>query len=147
VIDDRDRQLRAGRIVLGADVAGHADTLTRTGVDGDQRLVVMVVDLGEVAKLGLGEATMRGQEPPVTRLVAQTLEAIQQCLLIGWRDRSNEQRCCRGGHAGRGAHDRAASSNSRFSAAAISRRVRSTTSIETEMASMPARTSNSAYSG
>src|SRR5579862_5221088 len=43
--------------------------------------------------------------------------------------------------------DRAASRRTRCSAAAISRRVRSITSVETEIASIPARTSSSAYSG
>ena len=46
-----------------------------------------------------------------------------------------------------GCCDRAASSSTRASAEATSPRVRSTTSMFTEIASIPARTSSSAYSG
>ena len=50
--DDRDL---GGVGLVAADVAGDADA-SAVGVDGDHRLVVVVVDLGQVGEVGRARA-------------------------------------------------------------------------------------------
>ena len=54
VVDDDDRDLGGVRLVA-ADVAGDADRLAVV-VEGDHRLVVVVVDLGQVLEVGRARA-------------------------------------------------------------------------------------------
>ena len=59
VVDDGDRDLGLGGLV-GADVAGDPDRAP-LAVEGDQRLVVVVVDLGQVGEVAVGEPVRAGR--------------------------------------------------------------------------------------
>ena len=56
------------------DVAGDPYALAATWIDCQQRLVVVVVDLSQVAELSRGEPPVWVQEPAVDRLVAALLD-------------------------------------------------------------------------
>ena len=58
--------------------------------NGDQRLVVVVVDLGEVRELRVAEPRLRREEAPVARLGAQALERLRQDGPVLGRDRAHE---------------------------------------------------------
>ena len=53
-LEDRHSNLRAVGPFAIADVAGDADALAASLIDREQRLVIPVVDFGEVAQLGGG---------------------------------------------------------------------------------------------
>jgi hypothetical protein len=78
VVDNRDGQLGNTVIDRRPDVACDSDPVAARGVDGDEGFVVMVVDVGEVAQLGVGQARMRRQKPPVARALAETVEPCLQ---------------------------------------------------------------------
>lgn len=54
----------------------------RLWIDRDDRVVIVVVDLGEVAQLRLRQATVQCQEAPVARTLAQPLETLEKPLLV-----------------------------------------------------------------
>ena len=54
VIDHRDRDLRGLAVVDGSDETGDAHTTTVHGTQRDDRLVIVMVDVGEVAQFCLG---------------------------------------------------------------------------------------------
>ena len=56
VVDHRDRGLGDGRLARGGRTARRRRRSPPSGVEGDQRLVVGVVDLGQVAQLRLARA-------------------------------------------------------------------------------------------
>ena len=60
VVHYRDCELRCVRLLLGADVAGNAHACLGAKVDRHERLVVVMVDLGQVPQL-------MGAELPVWR--------------------------------------------------------------------------------
>jgi hypothetical protein len=63
LVHDLEGDLR-GRLVLRvADEPGDAHGLTTQPGHRDERLVVVVVDVGEVAQLGTGQAPLRDEEP------------------------------------------------------------------------------------
>ena len=75
----------------------------RPCVDGHHRLMVVVVDLGQVPQISRGEAFDRGEEPPVTRFRAEAGEpAAIASLSLGSTsrreitDRSSSFRVCAG---------------------------------------------------
>lgn len=57
-----------------ADVARQSNPFSRLLIDGDDRLVVAVIDVGQVAEHRLREVRRRREEPPVARLGAEALE-------------------------------------------------------------------------
>ena len=88
VVGDHDRRLRlAGR---RAHVAGDPHARPRVGVDRDERLVVVVVDLREVVEIARAERRHRAEEPPVAGLGAQPLEAGRELLAILRLDRADQ---------------------------------------------------------
>jgi hypothetical protein len=54
IVQHRDRHLRRLRVVE-PDVARHSGQLGAARADSDERLVIVVVDLGEVAQVRFGE--------------------------------------------------------------------------------------------
>jgi hypothetical protein len=104
VVDDDQRGL--GDAGPGADVAGHADPVAGVGVDGDERLVVVVVDVREVLDVARAQVRHRAEEPPVARLGAQTFEARdEQRAVVGLERPDVDARAVaeRDGHVGSGA--------------------------------------------
>lgn len=65
--------LRSLPLRMEADIARDADDLTARG-DRDQRLMITVVDLGEVGDLAGGQPSDRGEEAPIAGLVAEVFE-------------------------------------------------------------------------
>ena len=51
-------------------------------VDGDQRLVVVVVDVGEVGQLVAGQPDHRPEEAQLARLRAHPRESAVECLAV-----------------------------------------------------------------
>ena len=88
VVHDGDRCLGDLRIVLAAHEPSHADGCAIV-VEGDERLVVVVVDLGQVAQRTTAELGHRTQEAPVPRLGREALEAVQEQLLVVRLDRAH----------------------------------------------------------
>ena len=88
VVDDRDRELRGTR--PDADIAGDTDGGPRRDVDGEQRLVVSMVDGGQVVELRLREPGAVREEPPIARLVAETLERCHQQHAVARPDRAHK---------------------------------------------------------
>ena len=62
-------------VVVGADIACGADRLAGGSVDGDDRIVVAVVDVDEVVEVCRGQLVEPCQEPAVARLPAEAPEA------------------------------------------------------------------------
>jgi hypothetical protein len=81
-VDHGDGNL--GRIgPLGAaDVARDADALARL-VEGEHRLMVAMVEVGQVTQRPLVELVHRSQEPAVARFGAQALEAPNEQIAVG----------------------------------------------------------------
>jgi hypothetical protein len=90
VVDHGNGKLRRLRVFLGMDVAREPDAAVGARIDRDKSLVVVVVDLSEVAKLCPGQAVGR-KEPAVARLLAEPIEALAQSYLVGGRDRPDHQ--------------------------------------------------------
>ena len=61
---------------------GDADPVARLQVDGRERLVIVVVDVGEVGDVGLAELRHRREEALVPRLGAEPREAGDQALAV-----------------------------------------------------------------
>ncbi len=92
VVGDRHRRLGEAAILAVAHEAGHADPAPVGGVERDQRLVVVVVDLGQVRELGVGEPGLRREEPAIARLGAQALERLRQRAAVLGHHRPHERR-------------------------------------------------------
>ena len=76
VVDHRDGRLgRVRTVPLAADEAGHADALARRRIDRSERLVVVVVDVGEVGDDLVRELRHRREEALIARLRPEPLEA------------------------------------------------------------------------
>jgi hypothetical protein len=103
IVDHRDRQLGGRRILGGAHIPRDTDPVAGDGIDRDQRLVVVVVDLGEIAQLLLAQAGMGREEAAVPRPVAELLEALGERPLVLRLDRADQKLIdilCQGpGHA------------------------------------------------
>jgi hypothetical protein len=80
VVDDDDRGLGLTR--AGADEARDADALAGVGVQGHERLVVAVVDAGEVLQVAPAQPRDRREEPPEARLGAEALEPLGERVAI-----------------------------------------------------------------
>ena len=76
LVGDRDRDLRARRVLVVADEPGDRDPVAGVGVDRPERLVPVPVDLGQVLELGAGEARLAGQEPQAARFRAEAAEPV-----------------------------------------------------------------------
>ena len=86
VVRDRDRDLGRLGIARPAHEPSHPDERS-VCTDGDERLVVVVVDVGQVAQHRSGEPLHRREEASVARLLRQSLEARTQGLGILRTDR------------------------------------------------------------
>ncbi len=82
LVDHRDRRLGDLRRVAQPHVARDADALARHRVARADRLVVDVVDLGEVREVALAQAPLGAEEAAVARLVAELLPAREEELLV-----------------------------------------------------------------
>ena len=83
VVGDRHRELGLSLLIAGADVAGHAEAVTACWVDGHERLVVVVIELGEVRELPARQARGGAHEAAVARQLGQPREARgQPCLVV-----------------------------------------------------------------
>ena len=88
LVDHRHRGLGAGAVVE-ANEAGDPDAVPGLRVEGDQRLVIVVVDVGEVFELRRRELVDRGHEPLVARLLAESPERLDDRVAILGADRAN----------------------------------------------------------
>jgi hypothetical protein len=90
VIDDSDGDFSGLRVFGVPDVAGYAHAAPVRGIQRAKCLVVMVVDLGEVAQLRRGQFLLWRQEPQLAGLGAQPGEAIGQELGVSAPDLPDE---------------------------------------------------------
>jgi len=88
IVEHRDRHLGGPRVVE-PHVARHADHLCAVWADSDERLVVAVIDLGEVGQVLFGEALDRVQEAAIARFGAQSLETSSEQSLVRRLDRAD----------------------------------------------------------
>ena len=65
VVDDGHGHLSGVRLVVRADVPREAHQLPARRVDGDDRLVVVVVDVVEVVQIRRRQLVQDREEPPV----------------------------------------------------------------------------------
>ena len=70
-VKDSDGHLGLVRLPGDADIPGHPHQLPGAGHHCDQGLMVAVVDVGEVGQALLGQVGFAGEEPPVTRGLAE----------------------------------------------------------------------------
>jgi hypothetical protein len=82
LIDHGHGRLGGVRAVRPADEPGDADAVTGLRLDGGERLVVVMVDLGEVGDVGLAELRHRREEALVARFGAEPREAGEQALAV-----------------------------------------------------------------
>jgi hypothetical protein len=66
-----------------ADEARDSDAATADRIERRERLVVVMVDLGEVAQLRVAQLRKRREEAAIARLRAQAREARDQERLVG----------------------------------------------------------------
>ena len=91
-VADHDRDLRFGWIVA-AHEARHADDHSVLRIHRRDRLVIVVVDLGQVAQVLVAEALQRREEAPVSGLRAEPLEGLREPRLSSERSgRSSSSR-------------------------------------------------------
>jgi hypothetical protein len=76
LVDDGDGNFGGFRVLRVPDVAGDAQAPAVDGIEGRQRLVIVVVDLGEVAQLGSGQLGSARQEPQPAGFDTQAAEAV-----------------------------------------------------------------------
>ena len=82
IVGHRDGDLGHRRVIARAHEARHAEAVARVGVDRQQRLVIVVIDLGQVFQLRPAQPRHRGQEAAVARLGAEALKSFQQALAV-----------------------------------------------------------------
>lgn len=70
----------AGSASLGSrtDPARHANTLAAGDIERDQRLVIMMIDVGQVVELRVAQLRDRSEEAPPARSDAESLEALHE---------------------------------------------------------------------
>jgi hypothetical protein len=73
LVDDGDGHLGRLRVLARPDIACHSKRGIASSVEGDERFVVVVIDLGEIGQHGLAQLGDRGEEAPVPGLGAQAL--------------------------------------------------------------------------
>jgi hypothetical protein len=78
VIDDGDGNFGSLRVFVVPDVASDAQAAAVDVIQRPERLVVVVVDLGEITQLRLGQFRFARQEPQPSRLGTQPEEALGQ---------------------------------------------------------------------
>ena len=76
LITDPNRELCRIRTIVVTYVACGPEALAGFGIDGDQRLVAVVVNRGQVVEKSAGEARLGPQKAHVGRLRASALEAF-----------------------------------------------------------------------
>jgi len=91
-VADDDRELGRLRVAGEADVSRHGDdrlgiVAQAAGERGHQRVVIAAVDLDQVARVGLGQLRLGGQEAPVARLGRQPRVGGSQPLAVVGADR------------------------------------------------------------
>ena len=72
--EDREGDLGAVAALGVPNVAGDADASSALGIDRQERLVIVMIDLGQVAQLGGAQRPVRTQEAAVDRLAAALRE-------------------------------------------------------------------------
>ena len=87
VVGDREGDLGAVGPRVVADEPRDADAIVGARVERHERLVIAMVDLGEIAQVARAEARMRAEEAAVARLVAQAVEAGRERRLVVGLDR------------------------------------------------------------
>ena len=75
--------------MVNPDEAPDADRLARVAHDRDQRLVVVVVDLGEVGQRAVCEAIDRREEASIAGLGGEVREALGEPFLVAGLDRAD----------------------------------------------------------
>jgi hypothetical protein len=81
VVADGDGGLGCLRVLLQPHEAGHrADAVI--GIDGHDRVVVVAVDLGQVAQLRRRQVRLRAQEAALDALLGQAAHALRELLLV-----------------------------------------------------------------
>jgi hypothetical protein len=80
VVHDHHRRL--GHIRAGTHVARHADAIAGSLLDRHERLVVAVVDAGEIVQVAFAEVRDGPEEPPVARLRAEPLEPVRESRTV-----------------------------------------------------------------
>ena len=86
------RHLGHLRIAGGAHEARHAEPVPGGGLHGHQRLVIAVVDLGQVAQLRLAQVAGRGEEAAVARLRAEPPHPGGELVPVIGLDRAHDDR-------------------------------------------------------
>src|SRR5438128_5759853 len=92
VIGHRHGGLRLVGVLAGTHVTGHPEAVAARGLDGDERLVVVMIDLGQVRQLRGGEPCGRAEETAVARQLRQALKAGCQARLVLAAHRADLQR-------------------------------------------------------
>ena len=89
IVVDGDRYLGYFRLVLETDVAGESDSGEPTGAldSGCQGLVLVVVDVGEIAQLRFGELRLDGVKPGSLAGLRQVVERRAQLIGVTRLDR------------------------------------------------------------
>ena len=103
VIHDGDSDLRVVGQLRVPDVTGHAHEAGLAARECHERLVIVVIDLGEVPQLAGRQALHRAEEALVARFVAQVGEPLGEPLLVIRCDRADRDplaRPERGGNRG-----------------------------------------------
>jgi len=90
VIDDGDGDFCSLGVFGVPDVASDSESTTISRVERTKRLVVVVVDLGEVTQLRGGQIRFAGQKSQLTRLIAEAGEAVGQQWCVPGLDLSYE---------------------------------------------------------
>jgi hypothetical protein len=92
VIDDGDRDLSRLRVAGMADVAGDTHAVPAGSVQRSQRLMVVVVDVGEVAQLRRRQFFLHAQEPHLPGRGAEPGEAVGEQRSVHTADRPYQHR-------------------------------------------------------
>ncbi len=102
-VDHRDCAFRRQRVLGGPDVARHSQPepvhaahsphslgLPTRELHGAERLVVVVVEVGEAVQLARGQHLLRSQEAQPARACAEPGETVRQERRVGRRDRADQ---------------------------------------------------------
>ena len=83
VVGHDDRDLGGlGLLAQAHEAADRADLVRVRVRRGDQRVVVVPVDLGEVAELGIAQIGLGGEEALVDRVLRQVVDALVERVLV-----------------------------------------------------------------